>query len=76
MGHTRPLYIRPHSGKGRCMNNPTTERLGDFLMKRRAQVSPESVGLPAGGRGRRVPGLRREEVALLAAISPDYYMRL
>lgn len=58
------------------MNNPTTERLGDFLMKRRAQVSPESVGLPMGSRGRRVPGLRREEVALLAAISPDYYMRL
>lgn len=49
--------------------------LGEYLQARRALVSPERVGLPAGRR-RRVPGLRREEVALLAGISADYYLRL
>lgn len=53
----------------------TTSRLGDYLRSRRAQVTPPDVGLPQGGR-RRVPGLRREEVALLARISVDYYLRL
>ncbi|MFI5929571.1 helix-turn-helix transcriptional regulator [Micromonospora sp. NPDC051543] len=50
-------------------------RLGSYLRARRELVSPSQVGLPTGGR-RRVPGLRREEVALLAGISPDYYLRL
>ncbi|MGC4768925.1 helix-turn-helix transcriptional regulator [Micromonospora sp. DT44] len=50
-------------------------RLGGYLRARRELVSPSQVGLPTGGR-RRVPGLRREEVALLAGISPDYYLRL
>jgi transcriptional regulator with XRE-family HTH domain len=49
--------------------------LGEFLRSRRARVSPEDVGLPGGGR-RRVPGLRREELAMLAGVSVDYYMRL
>ena len=49
--------------------------LGDFLRARREQVSPADVGLPATAR-RRVPGLRREELALLAGISSDYYVRL
>lgn len=49
--------------------------MGEFLRSRRARVSPEDVGLPGGGR-RRVPGLRREELALLAGVSVDYYMRL
>ncbi|MEU5645239.1 helix-turn-helix domain-containing protein [Streptomyces milbemycinicus] len=49
--------------------------LGEFLKVRRAELSPRTVGLPDTG-GRRVPGLRREEVALLAAISPDYYTRV
>lgn len=49
--------------------------LGDHLRARRAQVSPAQVGLPDSG-SRRVPGLRRAEVALLAGISPDYYLRL
>ena len=48
----------------------------DFLVSRRARVSPEQVGLPSYGDKRRVPGLRREEVALLAGLSPDYYARL
>ncbi|MEV8568109.1 helix-turn-helix transcriptional regulator [Streptomyces sp. NPDC051322] len=49
--------------------------LGDFLRSRRARIQPEEVGLPAHGR-RRVPGLRREEVAQLAGVSVDYYIRL
>jgi transcriptional regulator with XRE-family HTH domain len=49
--------------------------LGGYLRARRALVSPEQAGLPAVG-NRRVPGLRREEVALLAGISADYYLRL
>lgn len=49
--------------------------LGEYLQARRALVAPERVGLPLGTR-RRVPGLRREEVALLAGISADYYVRL
>ena len=49
--------------------------LGDYLRARREQVQPEDVGLVAGGR-RRVAGLRREELALLAGISSDYYLRL
>ncbi|MFF5202054.1 helix-turn-helix domain-containing protein [Micromonospora parva] len=49
--------------------------LRDFLRSRRAQVSPAQAGL-IDGSGRRVPGLRREEVAALAGVSVDYYMRL
>ncbi|MEU1402056.1 helix-turn-helix transcriptional regulator [Streptomyces sp. NPDC005728] len=49
--------------------------VGDFLRSRRARIRPEEVGLPSHGR-RRVPGLRREEVAQLAGVSVDYYIRL
>jgi transcriptional regulator with XRE-family HTH domain len=49
--------------------------LSEFLKARRARVRPEDVGLPDGGR-RRVPGLRREELAQLAGVSVDYYVRL
>lgn len=49
--------------------------LGDHLRARREQVTPEMVGLPVHG-VRRVAGLRREEIALLAGISSDYYLRL
>ncbi len=52
-----------------------TQELGAFLRSRRERVAPESVGLPAGTR-RRTPGLRREEVAVLAHISTEYYVRL
>ena len=51
-------------------------RLGEFLRARREVTRPEQVGLPAGVRRRRVPGLRREEVAMLAGVSGDYYVRL
>src|SRR3954470_24706085 len=46
--------------------------LAEFLRNRRARVSPEQVGLPRGTR-RRTPGLRREEVAVLAGVSPEWY---
>ena len=49
--------------------------LGEFLKARRAELDPFAVGLPDGGT-RRVAGLRREEVAVLASISTDYYARL
>ncbi len=49
--------------------------LGEYLRARRALVRPEDVGLPTARR-RRVPGLRREELATLAGISSDYYLRL
>jgi transcriptional regulator with XRE-family HTH domain len=50
-------------------------RIGEFLRARRERVKPEDVGLPDTGR-RRVPGLRREELATLAGVSADYYVRL
>ena len=52
------------------------EEIRDFLASRRARITPEQAGLPAYGGNRRVPGLRREEVALLAGISVEYYTRL
>ncbi|MBE1878446.1 helix-turn-helix transcriptional regulator [Myceligenerans pegani] len=50
--------------------------LADFLRRARGQCDPSRAGLPADGRVRRVPGLRREEVAFLAGVSTDYYARL
>ena len=54
----------------------TETEIRDFLTTRRAKLTPERVGLPTFGRQRRVAGLRREEVALLAGISVEYYTRL
>ncbi|MFD3455694.1 helix-turn-helix domain-containing protein [Streptomyces sp. NPDC058691] len=48
----------------------------EFLASRRARITPEQAGLPAYGGHRRVKGLRREEVAMLAGVSVDYYVRL
>jgi transcriptional regulator with XRE-family HTH domain len=48
----------------------------EFLVSRRARLTPEQAGLPAYGGNRRVTGLRREEVALLAGMSIDYYVRM
>ena len=55
---------------------PHRNDLGEFLKARRGELSPADFGLPAGSHARRVAGLRREEVAQLAAISTDYYTRL
>src|SRR3954452_11462936 len=56
-----------------CVDNRSEIR--DFLATRRAKLTPDQVGLPTSGR-RRVPGLRREEVAVLAGVSTDWYIRL
>ena len=48
----------------------------EFLASRRARITPDRPGLPAYGGNRRVKGLRREEVALLAGVSIDYYIRM
>jgi len=54
----------------------TRSEIREFLTSRRAKITPEQAGLPWYGDNRRVPGLRREEVALLAGVSVDYYTRL
>ncbi|MDM4763682.1 helix-turn-helix transcriptional regulator [Galbitalea sp. SE-J8] len=52
------------------------DQVREFLGSRRARISPADAGLPAYGGNRRVSGLRREEVAMLAGVSVDYYTRL
>jgi transcriptional regulator with XRE-family HTH domain len=54
----------------------TKKEIREFLTSRRARITPDEVDLPVYGANRRVPGLRREEVALLAGVSVDYYTRL
>ncbi|MFD6443779.1 helix-turn-helix domain-containing protein [Promicromonospora sp. NPDC060204] len=70
---------QPGPGRDRGLPGPPlrdrTNPLGAYLRARRELVTPRQAGLPEAGR-RRVPGLRREEVALLAGISADYYLRL
>jgi transcriptional regulator with XRE-family HTH domain len=51
-------------------------QIREFLTSRRAKITPDRAGLPVYGGQRRVPGLRREKVALLAGVSVDYYTRL
>ncbi|MBD3779725.1 MAG: helix-turn-helix domain-containing protein [Micrococcales bacterium] len=65
----------PRAYRGPVSADDGTRRLGAYLRARRALVTPEQAGIP-GGANRRVAGLRREEVALLAGISADYYLRL
>ncbi|MBV0920306.1 helix-turn-helix domain-containing protein [Mycobacteroides chelonae] len=52
------------------------KEIKEFLATRRARITPEQAGIPDYGSKRRVPGLRREEVALLAGVSADYYTRM
>src|SRR5579862_3403342 len=54
----------------------TRSEVREFLTSRRAKITPERAGLRTYGGNRRVPGLRREEVAMLAGVSADYYTRL
>lgn len=53
-----------------------TSAVGEFLRSRRARITPAQVGIVAGTQRRRVPGLRREELAQLAGVSADYYVRV
>ncbi|WP_405895644.1 helix-turn-helix transcriptional regulator [Streptomyces sp. NBC_00104] len=64
-------------GSNRDIRDDFRAEIREFLGTRRAKVTPEQAGLPTyGGERRRVTGLRREEVALLAGISSEYYTRL
>jgi transcriptional regulator with XRE-family HTH domain len=54
----------------------TRSEIREFLTSRRARIQPEDAGLPVYGASRRVPGLRREEVAVLAGVSVPYYTKL
>ncbi|MFF5983010.1 helix-turn-helix transcriptional regulator [Streptomyces olindensis] len=67
-----------HSAPARAAGGGLDRRaeLGEFLRSRRARLKPQDVGLPNFGRHRRVPGLRREELAQLAGVSVAYYTRL
>ncbi|MEV8432081.1 helix-turn-helix domain-containing protein [Streptomyces chartreusis] len=75
---------RPGSSTGPAAHTAADPRAGldrraelsEFLRTRRARLKPEDVGLPDYGRHRRVPGLRREELAQLAGVSVAYYTRL
>lgn len=58
------------------MASDNRSEVREFLRTRRARISPQQAGLPAYGGNRKVAGLRREEVALLAGVSVDYYVRL
>jgi transcriptional regulator with XRE-family HTH domain len=73
-GHDRtPLT----SGGSRTVNGMDNRaEVREFLASRRAKISPEQAGVPLYGTRRRVPGLRREEVAQLAGCSTDHYTRL
>lgn len=65
------------NGTNRDIRDDFRAEIREFLGTRRARVTPEQAGLPVyGGERRRVTGLRREEVALLAGISSEYYTRL
>jgi transcriptional regulator with XRE-family HTH domain len=64
-------------GESRNIRRDVRGEIREFLSTRRARISPEEAGLPLyGGDRRRVPGLRREEVALLAGVSIGYYTKL
>lgn len=61
----------------KVMNQPDHRaEIREFLSSRRARITPQQAGLPAYGGNRRVKGLRREEVAMLAGVSVDYYVRM
>src|SRR4051812_27346079 len=62
--------------RGAVSTTDSSAEIRDFLRPRRARITPEQAGRPAYGGNRRVKGLRREEVAMLAGVSVDYYVRM
>ncbi len=72
-GHLRTVAATPGPTYREVMDNRAEVR--EFLMSRRAKLTPQQAGLPVGG-SRRVPGLRRSEVADLAGVSVEYYAKL
>ena len=77
-GYWRYLPSRAVRAYGEGMDATVDLRteIREFLRSRRARIAPELAGLPAYGGNRRVEGLRREEVALLAGVSVEYYVRI
>lgn len=67
---------RSVAAAGGATRSERREELREFLMSRRARVSPAEAGLPVGGGRRRTPGLRREEVAVLAGVGASWYQWL
>ena len=82
MGSLRVTPPRRTRSYSESMTEPTPRdtvraEIREFLSTRRARITPEQAGLPTYGNDRRrVPGLRREETALLIGVSPQYYIRL
>src|SRR5947209_14448907 len=74
----RGYKLDPPPPESRRRVDPVDNRseIRDFFASRRARITPEQAGLLPGGGRRRVPGLRREEVAVLAGVSTDWYIRL
>src|SRR5919112_1114155 len=70
------LDLPPQAGRRSVDGVDNRSDIRDFLASRRARITPEQAGLLPGGGRRRVPGLRREEVAVLAGVSTDWYIRL
>ncbi len=66
----------PYGGGRSVVGMDTQDAVREFLASRRARITPEEAGLPSFGGIRRVAGLRRAEVAMIAGVSPDYYTRL
>ena len=76
-GRARTVEDMAGQKDDRDIRGDARTEIREFLSTRRAKISPEQAGLPVyGGARRRVTGLRREEVALLAGISTEYYTRL
>jgi transcriptional regulator with XRE-family HTH domain len=73
-GNARPSLAARRHHTIEAVDNRAEIR--DFLTSRRARITPERAGLPLYGTNRRVAGLRREEVGMLAGVSTDYYTRL
>jgi hypothetical protein len=71
LGAPRPPRNGPAGGRLEAVN-----AMARFLRTRRGQVGPADVGLPTGPGARRTPVLRREELAVLAGVSVDYYTRI
>jgi transcriptional regulator with XRE-family HTH domain len=76
-GTARRVGVMPASDELRKPHEDVRAEIREFLSTRRAKITPQQAGLPTyGHERRRVTGLRREEVALLAGVSPQYYVRL
>ena len=74
---SRPSYSGCMTASEPSRRDAARAEIRDFLSTRRARITPQEAGLPSyGGDRRRVPGLRREETALLIGVSPQYYIRL